>query len=84
MSFRRSFTDHPAAVGETYGQHMGFAMGVGGRMILAGLACMMHGLFPFLFERTGSRTILALHARVTAGQRAAFTGSDAQATRRAA
>lgn len=84
MSFRHSFTDHPAAVGETYGQHMGFAMGVGGRMILAGLACMMHGLFPFLFERTGSRTILALHARVTAGQRAAFTGSDAQATRRAA
>lgn len=84
MSITRSFTDHPAAVGETYGQHMGFAMGVGGRMVLAGLACMMHGLFPFLFERTGSRTILALHARVTAGQRAAFTAADTKAVRRAA
>ena len=41
--------------------------------------CMVHGLFPFLFERTGSRTILALHARVTAGQRATFVGADAAA-----
>ena len=79
MSILRSFSDHPAAVGETYGQHLGFATGVGARMVLAGLACMVHGLFPFLFERTGSRTILALHARVTAGQRATFVGSDAAA-----
>ena len=71
MSLIRSFTHHPATVGETYGQHLGFATGVGGRMVLAGLACMVHGLFPFLFERTGSRTILALHARVTSGARGA-------------
>ncbi|MGE0719595.1 MAG: DUF6356 family protein, partial [Alphaproteobacteria bacterium] len=49
----------------------GFASGVGGRMILAGCACILHGIFPFLFERTGSRTIIALHQRVTAGARAA-------------
>ncbi|HEX6092214.1 MAG TPA: DUF6356 family protein [Dongiaceae bacterium] len=70
MSPIDAFTRHPAAVGETYTEHFAFATGVGGRMILAGLACMMHGLFPFLFERTGSRTILDLHKQVTSGARA--------------
>jgi hypothetical protein len=56
-----AFTDHPASVGETYGQHMGVAFGFGGRMIVAGLACVIHGLLPFLFVKTGSATIRALH-----------------------
>jgi hypothetical protein len=79
MTLRQSFTRHPAAVGETYGQHLAFAAGTGGRMVLAGLACMLHGIFPFLFERTGSRTILALHRSVTSGLRAKFTASSAHA-----
>ena len=37
------FTDHPASVGETYAQHLGSASFFGSRMILAGLACMLHG-----------------------------------------
>ena len=65
-----AFTRHPATVGETYGEHLAFASGIGGRLVLAGLACLVHGIFPFLFERTGSRTIIALHARVTGGARA--------------
>jgi hypothetical protein len=65
-----AFTRHPAAVGETYGEHLIFASSVGGRLMLAGLACLLHGIFPFLFERTGSRTIIDLHARVTGGARA--------------
>ena len=64
-----AFTRHPAAVGETYGEHLAFASGIGGRLVLAGLACLLHGIFPFLFERTGSRAIIALHARVTSGAR---------------
>jgi hypothetical protein len=64
-----AFTRHPATVGETYGEHLSFASGIGSRLILAGLACLVHGFFPFLFERTGSRTIIALHARVTGGAR---------------
>jgi hypothetical protein len=58
------FTDHPASVGETYVQHLGSASGFGGRMILAGLACMLHGLLPFLFVRTGRQTIELLHDRM--------------------
>ncbi len=64
-----AFTRHPAAVGETYGEHLAFATGVGGRLIVAGAACLLHGVFPFLFERTGSRAIVDLHTRVTTGAR---------------
>jgi hypothetical protein len=65
-----TFTRHPATVGESYGEHLVFAGGVGGRMVLAGIACMLHGLFPFLFARTGSRAIIALHEEMTGGARA--------------
>lgn len=63
------FTDHPASVNETYTEHAGFAFGFGVRMILAGLACCVHGIFPFLFERTGSHMIIKLHQRLGANRR---------------
>jgi hypothetical protein len=63
-----SFTEHPASVGESYLEHMGVAFSFGGRMILAGLACLVHGLFPFLFTRTGSRAIAELHERMVANR----------------
>ena len=59
-----SFTEHPAAVGESYVEHLGVATGFGGRMILGGLACLVHGILPFLFTSTGSRTIGLLHDRM--------------------
>jgi hypothetical protein len=59
--FRRLFIDHPRSVGESYGQHAGFALGVGLRMIGAGLACVLHGVFPFLFVKTGSKCISELN-----------------------
>jgi len=55
------FNEHPATVGETYLEHLESAVGFGGRMILAGFACLLHGIFPFLFVTTGSRTIRHLH-----------------------
>ena len=58
------FTDHPASVGETYVQHLGSASSFGARMILAGMACLIHGLLPFVFMRTGRRTIETLHDRM--------------------
>ncbi|WP_349369615.1 DUF6356 family protein [Salinarimonas sp.] len=59
-----SFTDHPASVGESYLEHMGVAFSFGVRMIGAGLACLAHGIFPFLFTKTGSRAVAALHERM--------------------
>jgi len=62
----RLFTEHPQSVGESYSEHMGVAFGFGARMVLAGLACLVHGLLPFLFVKTGSRTIAMLHDRMVA------------------
>ena len=69
MSLHRLFTDHPDSVGESYVQHMGAAGGFGLRMVLGGLACLVHALLPFLFQRTGSNCVTDLHQRMVARQR---------------
>jgi hypothetical protein len=43
----------------------------GGRMVVAGLACMVHALLPFLFVRTGSQAIEELNERMLATKRRA-------------
>lgn len=76
MKLRDLFNTHPASVGESYGEHMVVASGFGLRMVLAGLACLVHGLLPFLFVRTGSDAIRDLHTRmVTNRRRAAEAGA---------
>jgi hypothetical protein len=63
-----SFSEHPAAVGETYVEHMGVATSFGLSMIAGGLACLVHGILPFAFTSTGSRTIIRLHDRMVANR----------------
>jgi hypothetical protein len=63
------FTDHPAAVGESYSEHLVAATGFGARMILGGLACLLHGLLPFVFRHRGSDTIAALHEAMVVKRR---------------
>jgi len=58
------FTHHPASVGETYLQHLFAAGGFTAQLLLAALACLVHALLPFLFERTASARIDALHSRM--------------------
>ncbi len=72
----RLFTEHPESVGETYGEHLLQAAGFGTRMILGGLACLVHAVLPFLFGHTGSRAIVDLNERmVTKRSRAHRSGS---------
>lgn len=73
---RKLFTEHPATVGETYGQHLASALGFAVAMVAGGLACLVHALLPFLCVTTGSRTVARLHekmiknrARVSSGVR---------------
>lgn len=68
MMILEPFTKHPADVGETYGEHLVQAIGFGARMILAGVACVLHGVFPFLFVKTGSKQIAHLHDRMIANR----------------
>lgn len=65
MSLRSLFTQHPAEVGESYFAHLRVAAGIGFTMLWAGLACCLHGIFPFLCKRTGSRTITSLSHRLS-------------------
>jgi hypothetical protein len=71
MILTRAFTEHPASVGESYTQHCVCAAGFGARMVLAGIACMIHAVLPFMFVRTGSRTIAELNERMVVNRRSA-------------
>ncbi len=66
---RDAFTRHPETVGETYGEHMLVAWSFGWRMFWASLACFVHGILPFAFERTGSRAVTELHERMVTKRR---------------
>ena len=61
---KRLFVEHPETVGESYFEHLQAASGFGSRMIICGCACLLHGIFPFLFERTGSKAVTELHDRM--------------------
>ena len=80
MDLIRAFTEHPASVGESYTEHLVRAACFGTRMMLAGLACLIHGVLPFLFVRTGSRAITELNERLIAARSAPPQpiGSDAR------
>jgi Family of unknown function (DUF6356) len=69
MSLHRLFTEHPDSVGESYVQHFVAAGAFGLRMVLGGVACLVHALLPFLFQQTGSNCVTDLHQRMVARQR---------------
>lgn len=50
-----------------YFAHAGVAFGIGARLILAGGACVLHGILPGIFRDRASRTVKALHRQIAAG-----------------
>lgn len=70
----RLFTAHPASVGETYFGHLVQATSFGFRMLIAGIACILHGLFPFLCVSTGSDAMKELNAEMSARRERALKG----------
>ena len=71
MRITKHFTQHPASVGETYGEHFRMAVGFAGHMLIGGLACLVHAVLPFLFVKTGSGIIHSLHDRMVVNRDAA-------------
>jgi hypothetical protein len=69
VKLTRAFTEHPASVGESYSEHLLRAVHFGTRMVFAGIACLVHGVLPFLFVRTGSRAIAELNDRMVVNRR---------------
>lgn len=62
------FTQHPNSVGETYFEHLKIAGKSGVKLFWAGIACMLHAVFPFLFIDTASKTIKEIHQKITVRQ----------------
>jgi hypothetical protein len=58
------FKDHPRSMGETYLEHQRCAFAFGGTMVLAGIACILHGLLPAVCTTTGSRAVTRLYERM--------------------
>lgn len=60
------FTDHPAAVNETFLQHMRFAFGFSFWLGVASLAALVHAFVPALCQTTASTILKRLHERMMA------------------
>jgi len=72
----RIFTEHPTSVGESYGEHLVFANSFGFKMIIGGLACCLHGIFPWMFKCTGSNVIRDLHSKLHDSRHQLFEDCD--------
>ena len=57
----RLFTDHPKTLGMSWAGHAVGAVKIGGEMIGAGTACLIHALVPGVFTETAGRTVIRLH-----------------------
>ena len=69
----KAFTQHPETVGETYFEHLGSASGYAATMAAGAVACLLHGIFPFAFQASGSRRIRELHHRMVTHRAASKT-----------
>lgn len=54
------FTEHPHSIGESYWQHFYHAARFGSSMVLGGVACCIHAVFPCFFKKTGSNYLLQM------------------------
>ena len=52
-------------VNETYHQNMGIAFKIGFTMLVTGVFCLIHGLIPGLFKKTGSNQIAKMYELVS-------------------
>ena len=55
------FRDHPRSLGMSWWEHGVGAIVIGGRMVGAGIACMVHAIVPALFTETAGKTVMSLH-----------------------
>ncbi|MDP7066140.1 MAG: DUF6356 family protein [Acidimicrobiales bacterium] len=69
MRVKDYFTEHPASVGETYGEHLRVASHFAKEMLLASFACAVHAVLPNLFTTTASSKVRQLHSEMTQGAR---------------
>ena len=69
MVVKRYFTEHPASVGETYGQHFRVATRFAIELAVAAVAAAVHAVVPSLCASTASSKVRGLHDQMTVGLR---------------
>lgn len=74
----RVFLAHPRTVGESYLQHSAFAFRIASRLLLAGMAALLHAIVPCLCETTASRIILTMNADIVARRAKANQAQQAE------
>ena len=58
------FDEHPKSIGETYLGHLWCCLRTSASMIYIVIILLIHGIFPFLFERSASSLISKLHENI--------------------
>ena len=61
MRLIKLFSEHPRSVGMSYIGHLFRAVGFAVFLLSAAFACVIHAVFPFIFEHTASNIISLLH-----------------------
>lgn len=69
--------DHLDSVHESYWQHLSFAVWFATKLVIAGIAVIVHAICPAFCQYTGSRTIFELHdlLKARAGKSDHFHGA---------
>jgi hypothetical protein len=57
----RMFSEHPRSLGMTWASHGIGALGIGARLIGAGIACLIHAIVPGWFTQTAGKTVTAMY-----------------------
>jgi hypothetical protein len=60
----RMFLEHPKSLGMSWVGHGIGAVAIGGRLVGAGLACLVHAVVPGLFTQTAGKTVSHMHAHM--------------------
>ena len=74
--FEWLFLKHPRSLDETYFEHAAAALGFGAELLLASLACFVHALVPGFFQRTASRIVGRVQARIVRNRQRASGAID--------
>jgi hypothetical protein len=78
MKLPRYLSEHLTAAGETYTTHCLHACTFAARLLVGGLACLVHAFLPFLFVQTASKCVAQLHAILTARNNALRSSAATQ------
>jgi hypothetical protein len=61
----RLFLQHPRSLGMSWAGHGIGAIVIGGKLVGAGLACLVHAVVPGVFTQTAGRTVTHMYDHMT-------------------